>query len=64
MENKFSSIISFRVHSKTKEEFKQKCNNFSFVPPKYAMGNTLRRFISCYIQNPRYFENIFSHFDE
>ena len=62
MSQKHTSVISFRVTPEDKETFIQKCDVASFIPSKYAPGNTLRKFIQCYIQNPRYFENIFNKF--
>lgn len=62
MSKKFSSIISFRIKEEEKISFQDACDRVNYIPSKYAMGNTLRKFISCYIQNPRYFENLFNKY--
>ena len=64
MKKNFSSIISFRIREEEKEAFQDACDRVNYIPSKYAMGNTLRKFVSCYIQNPRYFENLFSRYSK
>ena len=59
---KFSTVIAFRTTEEEKQAFLNACDRSAVIPSKYASGNVLRKFINCYCQNPRYFENILNKF--
>lgn len=59
---KFSTVISFRTTEDEKQAFQNACDRSVITPSKYASGNVLRKFINCYCQNPRYFDNLFNKF--
>ena len=61
---KFTTVISFRTTAEEKKAFQEACDRFTTIPSKYASGNALRRFINCYCQNPRWFENIFNNYSK
>lgn len=59
----FDAIISFRVPQVLKNTFFDICNKTLTTPRKYVTGNVLRQFVYCYIQDPLFFDNIFSTFE-
>lgn len=59
----FDSVISFRTTEELKQAFFEVCNTNLVTPRKYVTGNTLRKFLYCYIQDPVFFENIFNSFE-
>ena len=59
----FDAIISFRTTEELKQAFFDVCNKNLVTPRKYVTGNTLRKFLYCYIQDPTFFENIFNSFE-
>lgn len=59
----FDAVISVRTTQDVKKAFFDVCNNNLTTPRKYVTGNTLRKFLYCYIQDPNFFENIFTSFE-
>ncbi len=59
----FDAVISVRTTQEVKKAFFERCSNNLTTPRKYVTGNTLRKFLYCYIQDPTFFENVFNSFE-